>query len=100
MLSQYARNPPQSRISTEPSKGVSTPSWRINRLDSQSSYNPASVSVFFRTVDAMAIFPNTLGIIAASQVVNNPASSSAAPVIRAIIRDLKIYMQIQHKNSR
>jgi hypothetical protein len=100
MLSQYAKNVPQSRISTKTLKGVSTPSCGINRLDPQSSYNPASVSAFFRAVDAMAIFPNTLGIIAASQVVNDTASLPAAPVIKTIVRDLKRYMQVRHKNIR
>jgi hypothetical protein len=100
MLSQYAKNGPHFRIPTEPLKRVSTPLCGINRLDPQGSYNSASVSAFLRALDAMAVFPNTLGFIAAGQVVNNTASLPAAPVIKTVVRDLKRYMQVQHKNSR
>jgi hypothetical protein len=100
MSSQYAKNPPHLCISTEPLKGVSTPSCGIDRMNPQSSYSPTTVFDFFQAVDAMAIFPNTVGIIAASQVVDNAASLPATPFIKAIVRDLKKYMQIQHKNGR
>jgi hypothetical protein len=100
MLSQYAPHTfPQTDTLPNSSKSVSTPACAINRMDPQSSYNSTTLSAFFRAVDAMANFPNTLGILAASVVVNDTASLPATPVIRAVVRDLKKYMQLQHRNS-
>lgn len=47
----------------------------------------------------MAVYPNTLGIAAASQVINNDASMLAASVIKAIVRDLKRYMRLKSEIS-
>lgn len=43
----------------------------------------------------MAVYPNILGIAAASQVINDDASMSAAPVIKAVVRDLKRYIKLK-----
>jgi len=51
---------------------------------------------FFKTVDVMASFPNTLGLLVASALVNNDATMPVAAVIKAAVRDLKQYMQLKH----
>ena len=51
---------------------------------------------FFKTVDLMASFPNTLGLLVASALVNNDATMPAAAVIKAVVRDLKQYMRLKH----
>ena len=49
----------------------------------------------FAAVDAMAAFPNTLGVFAASEVVNTKATLVVTPVIKAVVRDLKTYMELR-----
>lgn len=79
--------------------GVATRFNTINRLEPYQSYHSSAVSEFFRVVDVMAKYPNTLGLLAASNVINNPQSQSAAPVVRAVVRDLKRYMQLKNSAS-
>jgi hypothetical protein len=43
----------------------------------------------------MSSFPNTLGALIADQLINDTHSESCAPVVAAVIRDLKIYMDIK-----
>jgi NADH:ubiquinone oxidoreductase subunit F (NADH-binding) len=45
----------------------------------------------------MASYPNTLGLLAASETVNNEATLSATPVIKATVRDLKKYMKLKNE---
>ena len=45
----------------------------------------------------MASFPNTLGLLAANTVINGDTTLPAAPVIRAVVRDLKKYMSMRHR---
>jgi hypothetical protein len=76
---------------------VTTPLCAINRFAPYDSYNPSSLASFFAAVDAMAVFPNTLGIFAASLVVNNRSSLATTPVIKAVVRDLKTYMRLRNE---
>jgi hypothetical protein len=55
------------------------------------------VTSFFKTLDVMASYPNTLGLLASSEIVNNEATLSATPVIKATIRDLKKYMKLKNE---
>jgi hypothetical protein len=75
---------------------VTTPLCAINRFAPYDSYNPSSLASFFAAVDAMAVFPNTLGIFAASLVVNNRSSLATTPVIKAVVRDLT-YMRLRNE---
>jgi hypothetical protein len=52
---------------------------------------------FFKTLDVMASYPNTLGLLAASEIVNNEATLPATPVIKATVRDLKKYMKLRNE---
>jgi hypothetical protein len=56
--------------------------------------------LFFQTVDVMASYPNTLGLLAAGGLVNDEATLSATPVIKAIVRDLKKYMKMKNEVTR
>jgi 1,3-beta-glucanosyltransferase GAS5 len=47
---------------------------------------------YFATIDCMAQYPNTLGLIVANEVLNSGDSTIASPVIRAVTRDVKSYM--------
>jgi len=61
------------------------------------SYTAETVDAYFRTVDAMAGFPNTLGFLLASSLINNTRSEQCAPVITAVVRDLKKYMCLRNR---
>lgn len=52
---------------------------------------------YLRTIDAMASFPNTLGVHAAHEIVNRDEHLSCMPVIVAVVRDLKRYMKLKHQ---
>lgn len=69
----------------------------INRGDPYKSYHQMAMTEYFQTVGVMAQYPNTLGLLAGNQVINNPITQKAAPVIRAVVRDIKRYMKIQNE---
>ncbi|KAI7774863.1 hypothetical protein LA080_007722 [Diaporthe eres] len=78
---------------------LSTPKLCINRMTPLESYNQELLEHCFSTVDCMAAYPNTLGVLVASEVINSHASTAAAPVIRAVTRDIKRYMALARETS-
>jgi hypothetical protein len=78
-------------------KGVSTSKNCISRVAPTESYNPSTMTSFFQRVDAMAKFPNTLGLLAATELINNDDSMPVAAVLKAVVRDMKKYMKIQNE---
>lgn len=73
------------------------PTHCISRLRPYECYKSTLLTSFFKTIDLLAEYPNTLGIIAADQVVNDDKSLNAAPVIKAVVADLKRYMKLQNE---
>jgi hypothetical protein len=71
----------------------------INRTNPLASYTPETVDHFFQKIDAMASFPNTLGCLIADHLINNTTSELCAPIITAVVRDLKKYMTLKHRAS-
>ncbi|KAK7729223.1 hypothetical protein SLS63_006355 [Diaporthe eres] len=63
------------------------------------SYNQELLEHCFSTIDCMAVYRNTLGLLVASEVINSHASTAAAPVIRAVTRDVKRYMALAREVS-
>lgn len=80
-------------------KAVSTPSNAIRRAAPTESYNPVTMVSFFQTVDIMARFPNTLGLLASNELINNDATMPVAAILKAVVRDLKKYMKIQNETN-
>ncbi|KAF2165358.1 glycoside hydrolase family 72 protein [Zasmidium cellare ATCC 36951] len=76
---------------------LSTQRWYINRLDPRNSYNSDTMAGLFQIIDAMSTFPNTLGVFAAYDLINNPESLQCAPIVAAVVRDVKRYMAIKHR---
>lgn len=76
---------------------VSTRFSVISRLDPYKSYHRPGMTEFFQTVNVMAQYPNTLGLLAGNSVINSPSTQGAAPVIKAVVRDLKRYMKMQNE---
>ncbi|KAF2721641.1 glycoside hydrolase family 72 protein [Polychaeton citri CBS 116435] len=78
---------------------VSTPHCNISRLSPHESYTSSTMTSFFKVVDIMASFSNTLGVMAGSELVNSNDTMLATPVIRAVIRDLKRYMKLKNERT-
>lgn len=68
----------------------------INRADPYGSYHSTAMTEYFQTVKAMAEYPNTLGLLAGNGIINSPSNQNAAPIIKAVVRDLKRYMKLQN----
>lgn len=50
----------------------------------------------FKTVDLMAQFPNTLGVLVSHDLINDARSESLClPVLAAVVRDVKRYMRLK-----
>lgn len=62
------------------------------------SYNSALLISFFETIDLLAKYPNTMGIVAADQVINDDKYLNTAPVIKAVVRDVKRYMKLKNES--
>ncbi|CAK1365598.1 unnamed protein product [Cercospora beticola] len=73
----------------------------INRFDPYGSYNAENVQSYFRTIDLMASFPNTLGAFVANRLINSSMSDEASRdctlVIAAVVRDVKKYMHLKNQ---
>ncbi|KAF2756493.1 glycolipid-anchored surface protein 5 precursor [Pseudovirgaria hyperparasitica] len=54
---------------------------------------------FFETLDEMAKFPNTLGVMVAYELINDTQSMKCAPVLKAAVKDLKKYMRFQSEST-
>ncbi|KAI5204395.1 hypothetical protein E4T38_04687 [Aureobasidium subglaciale] len=78
---------------------VATPFCSINRSKPYGSYNIANVTSFLKTASIMAGYPNTLGIVAGDSVINSYPSLQAAPVLKAVIRDIKRYLAWSNKTN-
>jgi hypothetical protein len=76
---------------------VSTIFSSINRAEPYKSYHRPALGEYFQTVNAMAQYPNTLGLLAGNGIINGPRNQRCAPVIKAVVRDLKRYMKVHHE---
>ncbi|KAF3051033.1 hypothetical protein E8E11_008109 [Didymella keratinophila] len=69
----------------------------INRAEPYKSYHRPALDEYFHTVNVMAQYPNTLGLLAGNSVTNGPRNQRCVPVIKAVVRDLKRYMKLHHE---
>ncbi|KAI5240046.1 hypothetical protein E4T43_06393 [Aureobasidium subglaciale] len=53
--------------------------------------------LYSKTVDMMAKYSNTLGLLAASVSINADENINVAPVIKTVVRDLERHMDTKHK---
>lgn len=77
---------------------ASSPYIALNRDDPESSYDSNLLNWVFGQIDAFKGYPNTLGLFAGNEVVNDGDSASKDPkYIRALQRDMKNYVKL-HAN--
>lgn len=82
------------RLIHEQNQCLSTPHRTIRSSAPNESYIAELLQSFFRAVDCLAAYTNTLGVVVANGVINSFPSVIAAPVVRAVTRDVKRYMVI------
>lgn len=78
---------------------VNTPNNSINRASPANSYNTAYLQHVFATIDAFKGYDNLLGFFAANEVINDEKTTSSAPYVKAVIRDMKTYIKAQAKRK-
>lgn len=71
---------------------VNTPKFSLNRADVYQSYNENYLQSVFATVEIFAQYTNTLLFFSGNEVINDAATTSTAPFIRATTRDIKNYI--------
>lgn len=75
---------------------VNTPKNSISRADPKVSYNTAYLQHVFATIDVFAKYDNVLGFFAANEVINDENTTDSAPYVKAVVRDMKLYMAAQN----
>lgn len=75
---------------------VNTPDSSISRYDPSCSYNADYLQSVFATVDAFAEFDNVLGFFAGNEVINMANNTYTATYVKAVVRDLKKYIQARN----
>jgi hypothetical protein len=71
---------------------VNTPKYSLNRADPKTSYNDVYLQNVFATIDAFAKYDNTLAFFSGNEVINDDASTAAAPYVKAVTRDMRQYI--------
>lgn len=71
---------------------VNTPLYSINRANPAPSYNAVYLQSIFATVDAFANYDNLLLFFSANEVIDSDNTTTAAPYVKAVTRDLKQYI--------
>lgn len=72
--------------------GLPTPGLCINRMMPRESYTKELLRRYYSVVDAFRSFDNVAGFVVADQIVNDVNSTSAAEVVKAVVRDVKRYL--------
>lgn len=72
---------------------VNTPKYSINRADPETSYNDVYLQNVFATVEMFAKYDNTLAFFSGNEVINDGPSSSAAPYVKAVTRDIRQFLR-------
>lgn len=77
-------------------QSLTTPQCGISRNAQLESYQPTILLEMFKTIELMAQYPNTLGVLVSNHLINDARSESlCAPVLAAVVRDLKKYMRLK-----
>jgi hypothetical protein len=71
---------------------VNSPLYSLNRADPLPSYNAVYLQNIFATIDAFHNYTNTLAFFSGNEVINDDTTTSAAPYIKAVTRDMRQYI--------
>lgn len=71
---------------------VNTPKYSINRAEPEVSYNKVYLQSIFATIDAFQDYDNTLLFFSGNEVINDDMTTTSAPYVKAVTRDIKSYI--------
>lgn len=71
---------------------VNTPLYSLNRADPGPSYNDVYLQHIFATIDAFANYDNTLAFFSGNEVINDDKTTTCAPYVKAVTRDMRQYI--------
>ncbi|KAG9243969.1 1,3-beta-glucanosyltransferase [Calycina marina] len=71
---------------------VNTPLYSLNRDSPLLSYNSKYLQNVFATMEAFSGYTNTLAYFSGNEVVNTDNSTSTAPYVKAVTRDMRSYL--------
>lgn len=71
---------------------VNSPLYSLNRADPNPSYNAVYLQNIFATIDVFAGYSNTLAFFSGNEVINDGTTTSAAPYVKAVTRDMRQYI--------
>jgi hypothetical protein len=71
---------------------VNTPLYSLNRATPAPSYNSVYLQNIFATIDSFANYTNTLAFFSGNEVINDDSTTSAAPYVKAVTRDMRQYI--------
>ncbi|KAF7887582.1 hypothetical protein EAF00_009876 [Botryotinia globosa] len=71
---------------------VNTPLYSLNRATPAPSYNSVYLQNIFATIDAFANYTNVLAFFSGNEVINDDTTTSAAPYVKAVTRDMRQYI--------
>ncbi|KAA8565247.1 hypothetical protein EYC84_010975 [Monilinia fructicola] len=71
---------------------VNTPLYSLNRATPAVSYNSVYLQNIFATIDAFANYTNVLAFFSGNEVINDDTTTSAAPYVKAVTRDMRQYI--------
>ncbi|PBP24914.1 1,3-beta-glucanosyltransferase [Diplocarpon rosae] len=72
---------------------VNTPLYSLNRAEPNASYNAVYLQNIFATIDAFSGYSNTLAFFSGNEVINDDATTPAAPYVKAVTRDMRNYIK-------
>jgi len=71
---------------------VNSPLYSLNRNTPAPSYNAVYLQNIFATIDAFANYTNVLAFFSGNEVINDDTTTSAAPYVKAVTRDMRQYI--------
>src|SRR4051812_12929879 len=71
---------------------VNTPLFSLRRDKPEVSYNSDYLQNIFATMDAFVNYTNTLAFFSGNEVINDDTTTSAAPYVKAVTRDMRSYL--------
>ncbi|KAH0558760.1 beta-glucanosyltransferase [Trichoglossum hirsutum] len=72
---------------------VNTPKYSLNRAQPAMSYNDVYLQSVFATIDTFQKYSNVLAFFSGNEVINDDASTSCAPYVKAVTRDMRQYIK-------
>jgi hypothetical protein len=78
---------------------VNTPLYSINRAEPEVSYNKVYLQSIFATIDKFQKYDNTLLFFSGNEVINDDDTTSCAPYVKAVTRDIKSYINARGYRS-